>query len=437
MSLALFIVLAAVLVAVRVWRRLRRRTSEPAPHRLGRWTVTGDVGLVASREIRERVRGKAFRIGTLLILAVVAGAIIIPTLTKSTPRAQEVGIVGSLSVPLRTTIAASAKSVGTTVRFVSQSDLSAADSSLRAGRLDVAVVDGRELVVNKPIDPSDTSTTAQFVRAMSGDLGVAEAFAAAHLSPEQAKDLVGAKPLPITSASSGKGTGAASATSVIGLILVFIMLTQYNTWILMGVMEEKSSRVIEVLLAAVRPIQLLAGKVLGIGMVAFGQAALVVAFALVLAESVGSDLLHGTAPMVLAATLVWLVLGYAFYCWVYAAAGSLVERQDQVQSLALPLSLPIIFGYVFSLITASAGSASPFFTVLAYLPPTAPFAMPVLVSFRTVSWWEFAASAAISIVSTVAVARLAAAIYRRAILRTGGRVKLRDVFPRAERSQPT
>jgi ABC-2 type transport system permease protein len=141
--------------------------------------------------------------------------------------------------------------------------------------------------------------------------------------------------------------------------------------------------------------------------------------------------------VVLAATLVWLVLGYAFYCWVYAAAGSMVERQDQIQSLALPLSLPIVFGYIIALTAASSGSASTFFKVLAYLPPTAPFAMPVLVGFGTVSWWGFAASAAISIVSTVAVARLAAGIYRRAILRTGGRVRLRDVLPKTGRVSST
>ncbi len=71
------------------------------------------------------------------------------------------------------------------------------------------------------------------------------------------------------------------------------MLTQYNTWILMGVMQEKASRVVEVLLATVRPIQLLGGKVLGIGLVAMGQAALIVGFALAVGAAVGSDLLHG------------------------------------------------------------------------------------------------------------------------------------------------
>ena len=126
------------------------------------------------------------------------------------------------------------------------------------------------------------------------------------------------------------------------------MLTQYNTWILIGVMQEKSSRVVEVLLATVRPIQLLGGKVLGIGLVALGQATLIVGFALIVGTAVGSDLLHGTAPLVLACELLWLVLGYAFYCWVYAAAGSTAERQDQVQTLALPLSIPILVGYIFS-----------------------------------------------------------------------------------------
>ncbi len=111
--------------------------------------------------------------------------------------------------------------------------------------------------------------------------------------------------------------------------------------------------------------------------------------------------------------------------------GFMAERQDQVQTLAFPLSVPIIFGYIMALTGASSGSPSFFFKVLAYLPPTAPFAMPVLVGLGTVTWWEFLASAALSIVCTVGVARLAAAIYRRAVLRTGRRVRIRDVLTRA------
>ncbi|MFZ2057196.1 MAG: ABC transporter permease [Acidimicrobiales bacterium] len=432
MNGSIILVILAVIVALRVWLRRRRRSTRSqswAP--VGLALLRGDVGLVAAREVRERVRGKVFRVGTLLILLVVAGAIVIPVLNSGKSRPQRVGVVGVLSAPLRAAVVASATSVGTTVHLVPVADADAAHGDLRSGRIDLAIIDGRELIVDKAIGAAATSTTAQFVLAVSKNLGLAEAVESAGLSATQAAELAGAKALPVKSLQPGTAKGAAQTTSTVGLILVFIMLTQYNTWILIGVMEEKSSRVVEVLLAAMRPVQLLAGKVLGIGLVAFAQAALVVAFALGLAEAVGSDLLRGTAPLVLVSTLVWLVLGYAFYCWVYAAAGSMAERQDQVQSLAVPLSLPIIFGYVMALIAAGSGSSSTFFEVLAYLPPTAPLAMPVLVGLGAVTWWEFAASAAVSIVCTVGMARLASSVYRRAILRTGRRVQLRELFSRA------
>jgi len=427
---AVGIAVGGVRLALRARRRRAVSEHAPALTPLARWT--GDVGLVAAREIKERVRGRVFRVGTLLILAVVAGAIIIPKVTHSTAPAEHVGVVGAFPASVRSTMVHAAKSVGATVQFVHELGAGAAKAALRSGTLDLAIVDGRDLVVDQPISPNDTSHTAQFVQAAAADLGTQEALEAAHLTPAQSAELLGARPLPVQSLQTGATKSHnVNPTSVIGLILIFVMLTQYNTWILMGVMEEKSSRVIEVLLAAIRPIELLSGKVLGIGLVAFGQAALIVAFALVLAQIVGSELLHGTAPLVVASTLAWLVLGYSFYCWVYAAAGSMAERQDQVQSLALPLSLPIIFGYIFSITAAASGNASTFLKVLAYLPPTAPFAMPVLVGLSAVTWWEFAASAALSIVCTVGVARLATAVYRRAILRTGRRVQLREVFARA------
>jgi ABC-2 type transport system permease protein len=92
------------------------------------------------------------------------------------------------------------------------------------------------------------------------------------------------------------------------------------------------------------------------------------------------------------------------------------------------LSLPLIIGYVVSLITATTGKPSTFLEVLAYLPPTAPFAMPTLVSLGSATWWQFAISVALSIASTIAVARLATSIYRRAILRTGRRVRIRELI---------
>ena len=147
----------------------------------------------------------------------------------------------------------------------------------------MAILEGRQLVVNQPVGSED-ATTAQFVVSVSENLGLAEAVQAAHLTVTQSLALAGARALPVHSLQRGKSKGAAQSTSLIGIILIFVMLSQYNTWILIGVMEEKSSRVIEVLLAAVKPIRLLAGKVLGIGLVACAQATLIVVVALALAK---------------------------------------------------------------------------------------------------------------------------------------------------------
>jgi ABC-2 type transport system permease protein len=300
---------------------------------------------------------------------------------------------------------------------------------LLSGKIDFAIIDGSRLLLKEPAASTSSPADPSLVQDVAEYLGVQKAYEAAGLSPTQAAQVDHAQPVPVQ-ALEPSSKGAARTTSVIGLVLLFFMLTQYCTWILIGVMQEKASRVVEVLLATVRPIQLLGGKVLGIGLVALGQATLIVGFALGLATAVGSDLVKGTAPLVLGCELFWLVLGYAFYCWVYAAAGSTAERQDQVQTLVLPLSIPVLLAYIFSITVASSGHPDLLFKVLAYVPLTAPFCMSVLVGLGQATWWEFVASALITMACTVGMATVAARIYRRAVLRTGGRVRVRELLGR-------
>ena len=264
---------------------------------------------------------------------------------------------------------------------------------------------------------------------MADYLGVLKAYEAAGLTPAQAAQVDQAKPVPVQTLQPSSGA-TTKATSVIGLVLLFLMLTQYNTWILIGVMQEKSSRVVEVLLATVRPIQLLGGKVLGIGLVALGQATLIVGFALIVGRGGGLRPAARHGPAGAGVPVLWLVLGYAFYCWVYAAAGSTAERQDQVQTLALPLSIPILVGYIFSITVASSGNPDLLFKILAYLTDG-----PVLhVRARGAEPGHL-----------VGVRRLGAdhaspglsawpssppASTGRAVLRTGGRVRFRELFER-------
>jgi ABC-2 type transport system permease protein len=449
---------AAVLTALRVWvsrrRASRRATADltgatadaagpdhsPGPGLVHTgiharsWPAIeghfGDVGLIARREITERIRGRILRVGTLIILIAVGAAIVIPTLhSGGGPTPQTVGVIGGLSPETEQFVHTAGSRNQDSVKLVPVPSLAAAKADLGSGKVDFVIVDGNRILVQQPASSSQSPVDLNFVQDVAEYLGVLKAYEAAGLTPAQAALVGQAKPVPVQALHPGSGA-TTKATSVIGLVLLFLMLTQYNTWILIGVMQEKSSRVVEVLLAAVRPIQLLGGKVLGIGLVALGQATLIVGFALVVGAAVGSDLLRGTAPLVLACELLWLVLGYAFYCWVYAAAGSTAERQDQVQTLALPLSIPILLGYIFSITVASTGNPDVFFKILAYLPPTAPFCMSVLVGLGLVTWWEVVASVLITIAGTVGVAIFAARIYRRAVLRTGGRVRARELLGR-------
>ena len=433
------VIVVAVLARLALRRRRRARSGTPARGESGRSlgldvafariaALFGDAGLVAAREIKERARGRPFRLGTLAVVVIVALAIGLSTLAHQKRPVVNVALV-NVPTRLHAPIVASGAAAGMTVRLSELASDQAAAKALRAGTVAIAVEGADRIVMDKSPRRAASSAADQLANTLSNELGALDAFRAAGLSAAQVAALARAHPVPILSLSKSTNTSAQVA-SLIGLPLLFFMFIQYNTWTLLGVMEEKSTRVVEVLLAAVRPTALLTGKVLGIGVLALVQAGLIVGVALSVAKATGSSLAQGTTPSFLAAIVIWLLVGYAFYAWVYAAAGSMAERRDQVQAIALPLSIPIAIGYVVGIIAQASDSASLLTEVLAYVPPTAPFAMPALVGLGAVSWWQVLASVLISVACTIGVARLAAVIYRRAILRTGHRVGLREVLSR-------
>jgi ABC-2 type transport system permease protein len=231
------------------------------------------------------------------------------------------------------------------------------------------------------------------------------------------------------------------ATALFGNILLYLFLSLYGTWILMGVIEEKTSRVVEVLLSTLRPRQLLAGKVLGIGTVALIQGVLIIVTALVCAAATGSNYLRGTNVSLLAQTFMWFLLGFAFYAMLYGTAGSLVSRQSEAQNAAFPVTVPLLVAYLFSFTVLPANHGNIFLTVLSFLPPTAPIAMPVRVAVGGAGLLDVAISAALMIVAIVWLARVAGTVYSRAILRSGKRTSWREVLrsdpPRATKTAPT
>jgi ABC-2 type transport system permease protein len=310
---------------------------------------------------------------------------------------------------------------------VPKPSLAAAEAALRSGRLDVVLVSNREVVVKQ-------------VQLAGGGLaaGVADVAGLSKLLgqlPPGASDR--GVTLPVRGLTPPSASLSRRLTGLFTVVLVWILISAYGSQIAMGVGEEKQNRIVEVILASVRPLQLLVGKVTGIGVLALAQALLMVAVFLGLGSAVGSSLVHGAAAGIVIVGAVFLVLGYAFYCTAFAAAGSLVSRQSDVGTVVMPVQLPLIVAYALSYTVIYANGASTFYHVLGFLPPTAPIAMPVLYAAGDVPAWQAAVSAVLVAVGTVWMARTAATIYARSILRTGPRVRLREVLARGDSRQGT
>ena len=193
---------------------------------------------------------------------------------------------------------------------------------------------------------------------------------------------------------------------------------------------------IEVLLAAIRPKHLLAGKVIGLGLLGLGQLVIVAALGLAMAAVTGAVDVDGALVGAVALSVFWFVLGYAFYSALFAVAGAIVPRQEELQSSTTPLTMLILI----SLFLGFAVNGNPEGTlahVCAFIPTTAPVTMPGRIVLGAAPAWEIAASIAVMVLSTLALIPLAGRIYAAVVLRTGSAVKLRDALRLAQKLKIT
>jgi ABC-2 type transport system permease protein len=212
------------------------------------------------------------------------------------------------------------------------------------------------------------------------------------------------------------------------VLALYGQLFAYGYWVAAGVIEEKSSRVVEVLLATVRPSQLLRGKILGIGVLGLLQLFTIGAAGLLAGIVLGTLDFPTGALATIGLVIVWFVLGYFFYAGLFACAGSLVSRQEDLQSTMTPLTI-VIVGSFFIGINAVQNPDSTLATVASLLPPSAPLVMPTRIVLGEARLAEALLSAAISIAATIALIPVATRVYSRAVLRTG-KVKIRSVLGR-------
>ncbi len=355
--------------------------------RLSTW---GATLLVAEREILSQVRSKAFIISTAITLALVIGGIILSSVLGGRTEATPIAVVGSVPA---------AVAGSELVEVTEVADRAEAEGMIRSGDVEAALV------------PDDSPVGFTVVALDEAPDGL---MAALSVSP-QLELLDPAQTAPGLRFLIGLAFGLVFMLAVLGS----------GATIMQNTVQEKQSRVVEILLAAVPARALLAGKILGNSVIGVGTAAAIAASAaLGLAITGQSELLD-----LLSAPLIWFVVffifGFVLVASVFAAGAALVSRQEDTGAVMTPAMMLVMipyFGVVFF------GDNPLILTILSYVPFSAPVGMPVRLFFGEAQWWEPLISLALLVASTAVVVLIASKIYSNSLLRMGARVSLRDAL---------
>jgi ABC-2 type transport system permease protein len=378
------------------------------------------VRLVAGREISTRIRDKGFLVGSAVLIVLILGMLVFQVVINSGTDTTRIAVVGG-NAAVTDALQTQGDAMGTTVGVVAYDDERAARTAVEDGDVDAALLSPSgaqpELLVESGGGQTETLVQGA-VQGMSISQQLADSGVTLQSPPEV--DVVALDP-------NADADLEAAIVALVGVVVLYSLLILFGQFVAQGVVEEKSSRVVELLLATMRPWQLLAGKILGLGLLGLAQMLVIavvgVAGALVFDVVDLPGRLIGTVITVVA----WFVLGYAFYASVFAAAASLVSRQEDLASVITPASLLLVVGFVIS-IQAAQDPTGTLSTVTSFIPGLSPLVMPVRQAAGGAEWWEVVVSVVLMLASIAAIVRVGGRIYSGALLRTGGKVKLREAL---------
>jgi ABC-2 type transport system permease protein len=401
------------------------------------------IRLIAGREIAERLKGRATWIMTGITTVIAVVLIVGPALFSSPTKPYVVGLIGPSAQALGPALQATGKAAGvdmTTMNVAddstARSELTPAQSSGRSsgqlGQL-LSSLKGGKATLDVALRLDTASATVEFYQTVSPTLaailravveqvhqrdvliqaGVPALVAAAAQQPEPISTVT-LQPAP--SNASGRSIAALAAG-----ILLYVSVGLFGSAVASGVAQEKTSRTAEVLLAAVTPSDLMTGKVIGIGLVGFAQMAATLGAALIANAVVQSSSVPSEVWVLLPAILLWFALGYTLYAFGYAAAGAMVARQEEVQSVSAPFSVFLIGGYLLTYASIASPDAL-WVKIVSYIPPLMPVLMPARLALGHVAIWEMPLAILIMLASIYGMARLAGRIYATSLVRGGPRL---------------
>ncbi len=442
-----------------------------------------NISLIIKREYKNRVTQRSFIISTIVMLFLIIIGACVPTIIEyfvSTSNTQtKIAVVNStgkiaglqgnalsqyIQANLNGTASTQSSSANTAGQSTSSSQphfivtagTSDASSNLQQqvknGNLNILLVIDRS--ANQDLrftyytnaDSANDANIAQ-VETMAGQLNFLDKASRLGLTSDQTNSLF-VQP-GFTVVNTGQNQDHRSESSRIagyivayaGVVLIFMAVFLYGVSVATGVAEEKGSRIMEILVNAATPFQLMSGKIIGIGAAGLSQMACFVivgvgAFSLqpllqaALTGHAGGGLsidIASISTTLLLVLLLYFILGFSLYATLFAAMGALVKRQDEVQNAIQPLTWLFMIGYIASFIGISTPDAT-WIKVMSYIPFWTPTLMLMRLGAGTVSWWEIPLSIVLMIIATYVCALIAARIYRFGILMYGQKPGLRQLI---------
>ncbi|MFC4590920.1 ABC transporter permease [Sphaerisporangium corydalis] len=383
------------------------------------------ISLVARREITVRSRTKGYRYGLVVTAILVAVLAALPKLLGGGSD-YTVGLVGPQADRLQAALSAqAAHGDDLTIKITRFADEAAARRAVANDDVEVAVVDNAT-VVSKTVVSQTLSAILDTAHRM---VATEENLTSAGLDPAKVGAAQQVRPMTeLTLNGSGEDATIRRVIAMTIVVILFMLLIQICTWVAMGVVEEKGSRIVEILLTSVRPWQLLAGKTIGLGVLGLSQLIVIAVVGLAAAQLTGAvpQLPDGTYGVV-ATTIVWFLLGYAFYAAMFAAIASLVSRQEDLSGVLTPATMLLMASYLVGFVAAQSPDG-PLTHALSIIPPFSAMVMPVRAAVVAVPLWETALAMGLMLLAAVAILFVGGRIYQRAVLRTGARVRWREAF---------
>jgi ABC-2 type transport system permease protein len=383
------------------------------------------IRLVTRRELVERGLKKGYLIGTLVTIMVVVGLVVVPTLLRDDgPQTFRLGLVGEAPANFEQLVAL-ALPEDSDLEVTVFDDRDAAVAGIENETVEAAMVDRTELLA----DGSPDTALQLAVESALQVAAVGEGLESVGVDPAAAADVL-RPPAPLATVDvSGETNGGASGAgmAIAATILLFIGIQGNGATLLSAALEEKSSRVVEVLLSVARPWHLLAGKLLALSILALVQLGLTVGAALGANAVVGAFDIPAATGGVVGVGLLMLVVGFLFYASLYAVAGLMATSLEDAQSTAGPLTFAVMGAYFAAIFVVLPNPDGLVTRILTYLPPTAPFVVPSRMAFGAIPAWEVVASTVLTLAATVVVVRIAGRLYSGTLL-AGNKMTWREAW---------